>query len=177
MNACYNFHCNRNDWEHSLCRTVQLHDDDNDVIIPWQNYFETTRFYCVETTTTPCGVVIAWLKVDRPEFPTNILNWLEKSYLTEGSWPHCICIDEVCQVLRTATANESWDRWKKITCFIVDSHHYINYHILDYLSYKWCNPSPLNGFTPNLVKIVHDKNGRPYLQWAFNAQVCILHLY
>ena len=75
----------RNDWQPGLRRTVQHHDDDEDVIIPRHNYFGAARFYCVETITAPCGVVIAWVKFDKSESPTNILNWLEKIYPTEES--------------------------------------------------------------------------------------------
>ena len=149
----------RNAWEPGLRRTAQPHDADDDVIIPRNNYFGAARFYCVETITAPCGVVIAWVKFDRAESPTNILNWLEKIYPTEESQPHYICIDKACRVLRTAIANGSWDRWKKTTRFIVDSYHYINHRTLDYLCRKWCNPGPLNGSAPNLVKVAHDKNG------------------
>ena len=49
--------------------------------------------------------------------------------------------------------------------------------LLDYLCHKWCNPGPLNGSAPNLVKVAQDKNGQPYLQQAFNTQVCIMHFY
>ena len=41
-------------------------------------------FYCVETITAPCGVVIAWVKFDKSESPTNILNWLEKIFLLKN---------------------------------------------------------------------------------------------
>ena len=75
----------RNDWQPGLCRTVQHHDDDEDVIIPHHNYFRAARFYCVETITTSCAVVIAWVKFDKSEFPTNILNLLEKIYPTKES--------------------------------------------------------------------------------------------
>ena len=75
----------RNAWEPGLRRTAQPHDADDDVIIPRNNYFGAARFYCVETITAPCGIVIAWVKFDRAESPTNILNWLEKIYPTEES--------------------------------------------------------------------------------------------
>ena len=42
---------------------------------------------------------------------------------------------------------------------------------------KWCNPGPLDGSAPNLVKVAYDKNGQPYLQWAFNTQVCIMNFH
>jgi hypothetical protein len=80
-----------------LRRTVWPHDDDNyDFIIPRHNHFGAARFYCVETITAPCGVVIAWVKFDKSESPTNILNWLEKIYPTQESRPHYICIDKAC---------------------------------------------------------------------------------
>ncbi|KIJ97349.1 hypothetical protein K443DRAFT_105788 [Laccaria amethystina LaAM-08-1] len=63
-----------NEWQPGLRRIVQPHDDDDDVIIPRHSYFGAARFYCVETITAPCGVVIAWVKFDRSESPTNILN-------------------------------------------------------------------------------------------------------
>ena len=75
----------RNDWQPGLRRTVQHHDDDEDVIIPHHNYFRAARFYCVETITAPSAVLIAWVKFDKSESPTNILNLFEKMYPTEES--------------------------------------------------------------------------------------------
>ena len=63
--------------------------------------------------------------------------------------------------------------WKETTRFIVDAYHYINHRTLDYLCRKWCNPAPLNGSAPNLIRVARNKNGREYLQRAFNTQVCI----
>ena len=62
--------------------------------------------------------------------------------------------------------------WKETTRFIVDSYHYINHRTVDYLCRKWCNPAPLNGSAPNLIRVAHDKNRREYLQRAFNTQAC-----
>jgi len=75
--------------------------------------------------------------------------------------------------LHTAIKNKSWLFWEKTTRFIVDAYHYINHRKLDYLCHKWCNPGPLNGSAPNLIKIAYDKQGRPYFQRAFNTQVFI----
>ena len=86
----------KNDWQPGLRRTVQHYDDDEDVIIPHHNYFRAARCYCVETITAPSAVLIAWVKFDKSESPTNILNWLEKIYPTEESQPHYICIDKAC---------------------------------------------------------------------------------
>ena len=54
----------------------------------------------------------------------------------------------------------------------MDSYHYINHHVLDYLCRKYCNPSPGDGSVPNLVIIAYDDNGQPYAKRAFNTQVC-----
>ena len=128
------------------------------------HYFGPGKFYCVETICAPCGVVIAWTKFDKSESPTNILKFLESVYPTEESQPAYICIDKACQVLWTAVSNKSWNTWKKTTHLIVDSYHYINHHTTDFHCCKWCNPGPLDGSAPNLIKVAHDKNGQPYFQ-------------
>ena len=163
----------RNPWQPGLRRTTQAHDDNENVEVPRKHYFGPAKYYCVETVCAPCGVVIAWTKFDKSESPTNILNFLESVYPTEESRPAYICIDKACQVLRTAISNGSWNIWKKTTCFIVDAYHYINHRTLDYLCRKWCNPAPLNGSAPNLIRVAYDKNQQEYLQRAFNTQVCI----
>lgn len=142
-----------------------------------KTYFSPSRFYCVETICTPCGVVIAWAKFPKSESPTNILAFLESVFPTEESRPDYICIDKACAVLRTAVANGSWDRiWKKHTRFIVDSYHYINHRTTDYLCRKWCNPAPLDGSAPNLVIVEKDMNGNNYYKRAFNTQVNLCKL-
>ncbi|KAF8960400.1 hypothetical protein BDZ97DRAFT_1665830 [Flammula alnicola] len=150
----------------------QRHDDPSaDPPLP-KNYFSPGRYYCVETICAPCGVVIAWTKFARAESTTNILNFLGSVYPTEESRPDYICIDKGCQVFATAVTNGSWEVWKKTTRFIVDSYHYINHRVTDYLCRKYCNPSPGDGSAPNLVIIAFDKNGQPYAQRAFNTQAC-----
>ncbi|PPQ93968.1 hypothetical protein CVT25_014375 [Psilocybe cyanescens] len=116
-----------NPWQPGLRRTIQAHDDDGDIEIPRDNYFGPGRWYCVETMTAPCGVVIAWTKFDKSESPTKILNWLQSVYPTEESRPSYICIDKGCQVLRTSIVNRTWESWQKTSRFIVDSYHYINH--------------------------------------------------
>ena len=117
--------------------------------------------------------MIAWTKFARSESPTNILKFLEDVYQTEASRPDYICIDKGCKVLRTAVRNGSWDRiWKHTTRIIVDTYHYINHKVTDYLCRTYCNPSPGNGLAPNLVIIEYDNNGRPHAKRAFNTQVC-----
>jgi hypothetical protein len=41
------------------------------------------------------------------------------------------------------------------------------------LCWTYCNPGPLNGSAPNLIRVAKDKHGRPYFQRAFNTQVYI----
>ena len=102
-----------------------------------RNYFTPSHFYCVETICAPCGIVIAWAKFAKSISPTNILNFLETIYPTEESRPAYICIDKACLVLQTAISNGSWDAvWKNTTRFIVDTYHYINHHLTDYLCWK-----------------------------------------
>ncbi|KAF8955752.1 hypothetical protein BDZ97DRAFT_1907514 [Flammula alnicola] len=55
---------------------------------------------------------------------------------------------------------------------VVDSYHYINHRVTDFLCRKWCNPAPLDGSAPNLVVKDTDKNGREYFKRAFNTQAC-----
>src|ERR1700723_893746 len=126
---------------------------------------------CVETLCAPCGVVVAWTKFAKAESPTNILQFLQKVYLTEESRPAYICIDKACLVLRTSIINGSWNMWKKTTRFVVDSYHYVNHRTADYICRKWCNPAPLNGSAPNLVVVEYDKHGQPHYKRAFNTQV------
>jgi len=52
--------------------------------------------------------------------------------------------------------------WKHTTQFIVDSYHYINHCVGDYICCKWCNPAPLNGSAPNIVVLEKGKHGQSY---------------
>jgi hypothetical protein len=157
---------------------VQAHDEPGHGSgQPHDNYFRAPRFYCVETITAPCGVVIAWTKFAKSESPTNILNFLQSVYPTPDSRPDYVCIDKACVVLRTAIANGTWSTWKATTRFIVDSYHYINHRTTDYLCRTWCNPAPLNGSQPNLVKVEYDRNGCPHYKRAFNTQVSEVNWY
>ena len=160
-------------WQPAPHVNLQPHDEITPEAHRRKNYFSPSRFYCVETICAPCGIVIAWAKFAKSESPTNILNFLEMVYPTEESRPAYICIDKACLVLRTAVANGSWDAvWKNTTRFIVDTYHYINHRVTDYLCRKWCNPAPQDGSAPNLVVISTDNHGRPYLKRAFNTQAC-----
>ena len=153
---------------------MQPHDESTPSRVTHRkNYFSPSRFYCVETICAPCGTVIAWAKFAKSESPTNILNFLERVYPTEESRPAYICIDKACQVLHTAIANGSWDAiWKNTTRFIVDTYHYINHRLTDYMCRKLCNPAPQDGSAPNLVIVSTDNRGQLYLKRAFNTQAC-----
>ena len=54
----------------------------------------------------------------------------------------------------------------------MESYHYINHRITDYLCQKWYNPAPLNGSAPNLVVVENDANGHAHYKCAFNTQAC-----
>jgi len=126
----------------------------------------------VETICAPCDVVIAWAKFANAESPTNILQFLETTYPTEESQPDYICIDKGCMLLHSALANGSWDIWKRTSQFIVDSYHYTNHRVTDFLCWKYCNPAPEDGSAPNLVIVDYDNKGQPYYKQAFNTQAC-----
>jgi hypothetical protein len=165
----------RVEWLPNFNHTHQEHD-----VAPAQahakdHYFTPSRVYCVETICAPYGVVIAWAKFAKSESETNILAFLEFVYPTPDLRPDYICIDKACKVLRTAIANGSWEIWKETTRFIVDSYHYINHRVLDYLCWTWCNPAPLNGSAPNLVVVEEDNFGKPQFKRAFNTQVSYIN--
>ncbi|KAF9488941.1 hypothetical protein BDN71DRAFT_1484984 [Pleurotus eryngii] len=110
----------------------------------YNNYFSAPRFYCVETICAPCGGV------------AKILHFLEDG----------------CALLKHIVKQHHWPAWEPTTWIIVDSYHYINHRVTDYLCQTWCNPAPLNGAAPNLVVVDEDKEGRPYYKRAFDTQAC-----
>ncbi|KAF8993375.1 hypothetical protein BDQ17DRAFT_1252964, partial [Cyathus striatus] len=136
------------------------------------NYFVAPRFYCVETLCAPCGVVIAWTKFAKSEGASQIMDFLEDIYPTPESRPSYVCIDKACVVLKHLIRSRNWNMWKATTRFIVDSYHYINHRVGDYLCRTYCNPSPLNGSAPNLVVVEREINGNPHYKRAFNTQAC-----
>ena len=159
-------------WSSIRERNHQPHDQNAPEVQQRPNYFRPARFYCVETITAPCGIVIAWAKFARSESPTHIMSFLASVYPTEESRPDYICIDKACLVLRHCIRSGDWDEWKKTSRFIVDSYHYTNHEVTDELCRKWCNPAPTNGSAPNLVVVAYDKSGKPYYKRAFNTQAC-----
>jgi CxC5 like cysteine cluster associated with KDZ transposases/CxC6 like cysteine cluster associated with KDZ transposases len=161
-------------WLPARAHHVQPHDEEPIPGNAPKTYFVAGRFYCVETITLPCGVVIAWTKFDKAESPTNILDFLDNVFPNANSRPDYVCIDKACQVLRHAVASGRWNIWQNTTRFIVDSYHYINHRTTDYLCRKYCNPAPLNGSAPNLVVVENDKTGQPHFKRAFNTQVLLI---
>ncbi|KAF8981253.1 hypothetical protein BDQ17DRAFT_1394243 [Cyathus striatus] len=153
-------------WNTVRPRNVQPHDEQQLPNNKVKNYFTPGKFYCVETICAPCGVVIAWTKFEGAESPSNIMNFWRK--------PDYVCIDKACLVLRylNEARREQWDTWKKTTRFSVDSYHYTNHRVKDFLCRIFCNPAPLDGSAPNLVITDVDNNGNPYLKRAFNTQAC-----
>jgi hypothetical protein len=158
-------------WQPITAPNIQPHDQPMPEV-QYETYFTPHRFYCVETICAPCGVVIAWTKFAKAESPTNIMHFLETVYPTEESRPDYICIDKACQVLSHSVTSGSWATWSKTSRFIVDSYHYINHRVTDYVCRKWCNPAPLDGSAPNLVVMDYGKDGQPYYKRAFNTQAC-----
>ncbi|KAF8999968.1 hypothetical protein BDQ17DRAFT_1245985 [Cyathus striatus] len=133
---------------------------------------ETPRFYCVETICAPCGVVIAWTKFAKSEGACQIVEFLENVYPMQETRPSYICIDKACVVLKFLINSHNWNIWKASTRFVVDSYHYINHRVSDYLCRTYCNPSPLNGSAPNLVVVERDIEGNEHYKRAFNTQAC-----
>ncbi|KIJ93686.1 hypothetical protein K443DRAFT_111653 [Laccaria amethystina LaAM-08-1] len=165
-------HPNENyEWHGERLTNDQPHDEEAPEPAK-KNYFSPSRFYCVETICAPCGVVIAWTKFAKSESPTNILRFLTATYPTEATRPDYVCIDKACQVLRTSIQNGTWDEWSKTTRIIVDSYHYVNHRVKDWLCRVFCNPAPLDGSAPNLVIEAETKYGEKYLKRAFNTQAC-----
>ena len=160
----------RQPWLPARTHNAQPHDEEPLPANALKTYFVAPRFYCVETITLPCGVVIAWTKFAKAESPTNILNFLDNVFPDADSRPDYVCIDKACQILRHAVASNKWNVWKRTTRFIVDSYHYINHRATDYLCRKYCNPAPLNGSAPNLVVVENDRTGQPHFKRAYNTQ-------
>ncbi|KAF8985765.1 hypothetical protein BDQ17DRAFT_1393727 [Cyathus striatus] len=103
---------------------------------------------------------------------SQIIDFLEFVYPTPNVRPSYVCIDKACMVLRHLITSRNWNIWKTSTRFVVDSFHYINHRVGDYLCHKFCNPSPLNGSAPNLVLVERDAEGNPHYKRAFNTQAC-----
>ncbi|KAF8976642.1 hypothetical protein BDQ17DRAFT_1395085 [Cyathus striatus] len=61
---------------------------------------------------------------------------------------------------------------KVLEIFSVDSYHYTNHGVKDFLCRIFCNSAPLDGSAPNLVVTDVDNNGNPYLKRSFNTQAC-----
>ncbi|KAF8982343.1 hypothetical protein BDQ17DRAFT_1394083 [Cyathus striatus] len=99
----------------------------------------------------PTHFVIAWTKFVKSEGASQIMDFLEDIYPTPESRPSYHLI-----------TSRNWNIWKATTRFIVDSYHYINHRVGDYLCHTYCNPSPLNGSAPNLVVVERDINGNPH---------------
>ncbi|KAF8991791.1 hypothetical protein BDQ17DRAFT_1254543, partial [Cyathus striatus] len=148
------------------------HDQPNNETQEPDNYFTAPRFYCVETICAPCGVVIAWTKFVKSEGAAQIMDFLEDVYPTQESRPSYVCIDKACVVLKYLINSHNWNIWKTSTRFVVDSYHYINHRVTDYLCRIYCNPSPLNGSAPNLVVVERDVHGNQHYKRAFNTQAC-----
>ncbi|KAF8998723.1 hypothetical protein BDQ17DRAFT_780463 [Cyathus striatus] len=99
---------------------------------------------------------ISTMYLDMDVTESQIIDFLEFVYPTPNVRPSYVCIDKACMVLRHLITSCDWNIWKTTTRFVVDSFHYINHRVGDYLCCKFCNPSPLNGSAPNLVLVERD---------------------
>lgn len=149
------------------------HDEDGEpVLSPKLHYFLPGRFYCVELMTNPCGVPVAFALFDRSESPTKIIDFIELHHPTPQSKSAYYCVDKACMVLRRLVTLRKWEEWKKTSRLVVDSYHYVNHRVTDFLCRKWCNPAPMDGSAPNLVIPERQPNGSVEYRRAFNTQVC-----
>ncbi|EJD32880.1 hypothetical protein AURDEDRAFT_77400 [Auricularia subglabra TFB-10046 SS5] len=148
------------------------HDADGEPILPERkNYFAPGRFYCLELMVRPCGVPTAFALFDRSESPKKIIDFIEKHHPRPQDKAQYYIIDKACMVLRRLITLGKWDEWKKTSRLIVDSYHYINHRVSDYLCRKWCNPAPMDGSAPNLVHTSRSSTtGLTYHKRAYNSQ-------
>ena len=111
-------------WNPIQRRNHQPHDEDAPKV-KLANFFRPPQFYCVETITAPCGVVITWTKFARAESPTNIMRFLESVYPTQESHPDYVCIDKACLLLKYCINSGHWNEWKKnhsVHCRFISLH-------------------------------------------------------
>ena len=151
----------RQAWQQENQNNQQAHDEEQPEPIQ-QHYFSPGQFYCVETITALCGVVIAWTKFDKSESPTKILRVLGNVFPDADEQPTYVCIDKACVVLRTAAASCRWEEWEQTTRFIVDTYHCINHKRTNELCQMYCNPAPIDGSAPNLVGERVGDDGQTY---------------
>jgi len=120
----------------------------------------------------PCGIPEAWDLFDKSESPSKILAFIQKHHPQPHQRAQYYIIDKACQLLRYIVTSDDWPTWSLTSRFIVDSYHYINHRIIDYLCRTFCNPAPLNGSAPNLVRVRPGPKGLEYYR-AFNTQACV----
>ena len=139
----------------------------NDVI----HTFRAGHLYCVQTIQWACGIPVGWGKCYKSESSPQVLSILNHIWQEHPeSKPSFIVYDAACDLLRHIITQNADDPWLKTTKFIVDAWHYIGHQARDALCRLWCNPSPLNGSQPDLVRMVEDANGVKHSARAFNTE-------
>ena len=68
-------------WQNAQNHPHQPHDVEHTEHVR-KHFFSPACSYSVETVVSPCGVVIAWTKLEKSESPTKILNYLATIYST-----------------------------------------------------------------------------------------------
>lgn len=155
--------------------TAPAHDDDTAETEPpaRTNYFTPGRFYCIELMVNPCGVPVAWTLFDRSESPTQIISFINAVHTRPADKSQYYCIDKACQVVRRLVSTGQWKIFSESSRLIVDSYHYLNHRASDWLCRTWCNPAPIDGSAPNLVRIEKEAGGKVKMQRIYNTQVCV----
>ncbi|KAK7021478.1 hypothetical protein R3P38DRAFT_3317752 [Favolaschia claudopus] len=97
--------------------------------------FDAGSTYCLQT--------VQWAFHD-------ILNCIWANH--PDSKPAFIAYDDACSLLRHIVTQDPHSPWLETTKFIVDAFHYIGHLVTDLLCRLWCNPQPLNGSQPDLVR-------------------------
>ncbi|KAK7059935.1 hypothetical protein R3P38DRAFT_2598194 [Favolaschia claudopus] len=133
--------------------------------------FDAGSTYCLQTVQWACGYPIGWGKCYRSESSSQVLAILDRIWANHPeSKPAFIAYDDACSLLRHIVTQDPHSPWLERTKFIVDAFHYIGHLVTDLLCRLWCNPQPLNGSQPDLVRVETDSNGNTHQTRAFNTQ-------
>lgn len=133
--------------------------------------FRAQKVYCIETLQWACGTPIAWTKCYRSESPTQIIQFLNNVWKDHPELkPGFLAYDSACKALRYVAGRDDEHHWIYTTKFIVDVWHYIGHQASDLLCRTWCNPAPLDGSQPDLIRVEEDEDGNKHITRAFNTE-------
>ncbi|KAJ7447393.1 hypothetical protein FB451DRAFT_1054473, partial [Mycena latifolia] len=133
--------------------------------------FKAKSTYCLQTVQWACGFPIGWGKCYRSESSSQVLGILNKIWEDyPDAKPSFIAYDDACSPLRHILTQDANSSSLISTKFIVDAWHYISHRATDILCRLWCNPAPLNGSQPDLIRVEEDANGTTHQTRAFNTE-------